>query len=272
MSRLPTLRPIEVLYNAVDDALFRQGMATVWGDLTPDGKARVEADRDGVPYTYALFIQSEDGRVIDSLKGGVGRMAGQAADRFGQLELRATVDAFLIGGGTLRADRAVGTPHYPELVERRLREKGTVAPFNVIFSASGRLPRDAPVFRTEAVEVALFVSDAAEVGVAELKELTPDVTVVDGDRPLREMWRALHQRGIRTIGFEGGPLLMGLALRDHLVHELLLTHSPMVLGGSGAGFADIEQPLEGVSVEPLFLGLQQSSGLLFERSRVVYES
>jgi riboflavin biosynthesis pyrimidine reductase len=271
VSQPPAFRPIEILYNAVDDAHFRQGRATVWGDLEPDAKARVEADRDGIPYTYALFIQSKDGRVIDSLKGGVGRMAGQPADRFGQLELRATVDAFLIGGGTLRADRAIGAPNYPELVERRTREKGTVAPLNVIFSASGRFPRDAPVFRAEGIDVALFVSDAAEVSVAELKELTPDVTLVDGERPLREMWQALHRRGVRTIGFEGGPLLTGLALRDHLVHELLLTHSSLVLGGSGPGFADIEQPLEGVSVQPLFLGLHEPSGLIFERSRVIYE-
>jgi riboflavin biosynthesis pyrimidine reductase len=218
-----------------------------------------------------LFIQSSDGRTVDTLHGGVGRMSGVPSDRFGQLELRASVDAFLIGAGTLRADWTVGAPLVAELIERRHKEKGNAAPLNVIFSASGDFPANAPLFHEPEVETALFVTEAAAGKLDALKELSADVTVVEGVSPLREVWRALWRRGIVTVGFEGGPKLMGMALKERLVHELLLTRSPLVLGGTGPSFAAVEEPFEGIRTSPIFLGLDESSHLVFERSRVVYE-
>jgi riboflavin biosynthesis pyrimidine reductase len=266
-----SFEPITVIYNALDDDALREGRRSIWGDLSPRRAGLDRAERDQVPYTYGLFIQSKDGKVTDSRTGGVGRMAGHAADRFGQLELRATVDAFLIGAATLRADRTIGAPAEKELIERRREEKGNIAPLNVFFSASGNFPADAPVFHEPEIETALFVTEAAAGKLGELKELTPDVVVVGSGSPLKETWRELQRRGIMTIGFEGGPKLMGLALKERLVHELLLTHSPLLLGGTGTSFAAIGESLEGTRTEPLFLGLDPTSRLLFERSRVIYE-
>ena len=262
--------PITILYNRVDDAVLRQGRRTIWGDLTADAEGLVRAEQDRVPYTYGLFIQSKDGKVNDSLKGGVGRMSGQPADRFGQLELRAWVDAFLVGGATLRADRVIGAPLEPELLERRRKEKGSSAPLNVFFSAFGNFPEDAPVFRQPGIRTTLFITDVAADRRPELWKLTPDVVVVSSEVPLRAVWNELWRRGITTIGLEGGPKLMGLALQERLVHEILLTHSPLVLGGTGGGLTAIEEPLQGVRTELLFLGLDESGQLLFERGRVVY--
>ena len=263
--------PLRVLHNEIDDQELRRSRRTIWGDLTPPAAARSAGAANGLPYTYALFIQSKDGRTTDSLDGNVGRMSGVPADRFGQYELRAYVDAFLVGAATLRADRAVGVPAERELLERRRREKGNSAPLNVFFSASGNIPADSSVFREPEVDVALFVTEAASDRVDQLRRLTPDVVVVQGDAPLRGVWRELGRRGVETIGFEGGPKMMGLALRDGLVHELLLTHSPLILGGPGTGFADIVEPLVGITTRLLFLGLDESTGLLFERSSLTYE-
>ena len=263
--------PITVLHNRLDDALLRDGRTTIWGDLSPDDEGLERADHAQVPYTYGLFIQSGDGRAIDALEGGVGRMAGNPADRFGQLELRSAVDAFLIGGGTLRADRSIGAPLLPELVVRRKAEKGNVAPLNVFFSASGDFPNDLPVFQDEEIRTALFVTGAAAEKVDQLKQLSEDVTVLNTESPLPEMWHELWRRGIVTVGFEGGPKLMGMALAHRLVHELLITHSPLLLGGPGPSFAAIEKPLEGTTTDRVFLGLDGPSQLLFERSLIVYE-
>ncbi len=262
--------PISVLYNKVEDEALRGGRRTIWGDLTPLLQGREQAEHDQVPYTYGLFIQSKDGRATDGLQGGVGRMAGQPADRFGQLELRARVDAFLIGAATLRADRTIGAPLERELIERRKQTKGNVAPLNVFFSATGNVPAEAPVFREPSIRTMLFVTEVAEARVGELKKLTPDVVVVGSTSPLQETWSELRRRGVTTIGFEGGPTLMGLALKERLVHELLLTHSPLLLGGRGTSLSAIVEPLAGVRSEPVFLGLDETSGLLFERSRLVY--
>lgn len=270
-NREQAFEPIKVLYNKLDDVLLRGGRTTIWGDLSPDEEGLEKADHAQVPYTYGLFIQSQDGRVIDGLEGGVGRMAGNPADRFGQLELRAAVDAFLIGGGTLRADRSIGAPLLPELVVRRKTDKGDVAPLNVFFSASGDFPVDLPIFQDAEIKTALFVTGAAADKVDKLKRLTEDVTVLNTESPLPEMWHELWRRGIVTVGFEGGPKLMGLALARRLVHELLITHSPLLLGGPGPSFAAIDKPLEGIRVDRVFLGIDESSQLLFERSRVIYE-
>lgn len=263
--------PITVLYNRRDDEILRRGRRTIWGDLTPDEEGRIRAEQDRIPYTYGLFIQSKDGRAVDSLVGGVGRMSGVPSDRYGQLELRANVDAFLVGGSTLRADRTAGVLVMPELIKRRKRERGDRAPLNVFFSATGQIPADLPVFWMHDVRTAIFVTERSASRAKELRVLTRDVTVVGSESPLKEVWNVLYRRGVMSIGFEGGPKLMGMALRERLVHELLLTHSPLVLGGSGSSFAGIETPLERVRTDPLFIGLDEPTGLLFERSRVRYE-
>jgi len=269
MNRLE-FEPIRVLYNRVDDAAIREERRTIWGDLRPIAAGQDRAAAHRVPYTHALFILSKDGRSIDSLMGGVGRMSGVACDRFGQLELRATVDAFLIGAGTLREDRAIGTPMEPELVELRRRTRGDTSPLNVFFSAAGDVPEDARVFRDPAIPTLLFVTARATPRLAGLREIADDVVIVDSERPLSAVWAELARRGITTIGFEGGPRMMQMALRERLVHELLLTHSPLLLGGSGEGLASDDGPLRDVGSELLFLGLDERSGLLFERSRVLY--
>ncbi|UCC74862.1 MAG: dihydrofolate reductase family protein [Gemmatimonadota bacterium] len=264
-------QPIRVLYNKVEDEALRGGRRTIWGDLTPRPGGLERAEHDQVPYTYGLFIQSKDGRATDGLEGGVGRMAGQPADRFGQFELRVSVDAFLVGAATLRADRTIGAPLERELIERRKKVKGNAAPLNVFFSATGNFPPESPVFREPSIRTALFVTETAEARVGELKKLTPDVVVVGSESPLRETWTELWRRGITSIGFEGGPTLMGLALREGLVHELLLTHSPLLLGGTGPSLSAIVEPLEGIRSELVFLGLDESSNLIFERSVLIYE-
>ncbi len=265
-----TFDPITVLYTKRDDEILRRGRRTIWGDLTPYEEGRIQAEHDQVPYTYGLFIQSKDGRAIDSLNGGVGRMSGVPSDRYGQLELRSVVDAFLVGGATLRADRTIGAPVLRELMQRRKKEKGDAAPLNVFFSASGDIPADLPVFWMHEIKTAIFIGERAAGRANELRMLTKDVTVVSAESPLRDVWNVLYRRGITSIGFEGGPKLMGMALKERLVHELLLTHSPLLLGGAGASFSGVNSPLKTIRAEPLFIGLDESNGLLFERSRLIY--
>lgn len=265
-----TFEPVTILHNTIDDEVLRRGRRTVWGDLTPTQAGLEKVEQDQAPYTYAVFIQSKDGKVIDTLAGRVGRMGGEPVDRFSQLEVRAAVDAFLLGGGTLRADRTIGVPFEGELLDRRKKEKGDIAPLNVFFSDSGNFPTDAPVFREPDVAVALFVTERGAERLDELKRLTPDVTVVSSASPLRDTWAELWRRGIVTIGFEGGPTLLGLALKERLVHELLITHSPLVLGGTGLGLTGVGEPIERTRTEPVFLALHKPSGLLFERSRLIY--
>ncbi len=127
------------------------------------------------------------------------------------------------------------------------------------------------MFREPDVPVALFVTERGAERLDELKRLTPDVTVVAHASPLREIWTELWRRGIVTIGFEGGPTLLGLAFQERLVHELLITHSPLVLGGTGAGLTGAGEPIQGTRAHAVFLGWHKPSGLLFERSRVTYE-
>lgn len=261
---------VRVLYNRRDDGPVRRDRRTIWGDLTPEADGFRRAEQDHVPYTYGLFILSKDGRAVDSLEGGVGRLGGVPSDRFGQLELRATVDAFVAGGGTLRRDRAIGAPVEPELLEMRIKRKGNRAPVNAFFSASGDVPLDAGVFRAPEIETLLFVTSRAADRLTDLKEAASEVVMVEPKSPLTQMWRELRRRGHSTVGFEGGPVMMGMALRERLVHELLLTHSSALLGGTGSGLVADGPALHGVSTRPVFLGLDERSGLIFERNRVLY--
>ncbi len=145
-----------------------------------------------------------------------------------------------------------------------------MAPLNVFFSESGEIPGDLPVFWMHEIKTAIFIGERAASKANELRILTKDVNVVSAESPLRDIWNVLYRRGVTSIGFEGGPKLMGMALKERLVHELLLTHSPLLLGGAGAGFSGVNSPFNSIRAEPLFIGLDESNGLLFERSRLVY--
>ena len=125
---------------------------------------------DYQPYVIGNFVSTIDGVVSFEIPGesGGGDISGfNEADRFIMGLLRASVDAVIVGAGTLRE---VAPGHlwlaeyvYPEASERYARYRQgelnkLVPPLNVIVSGSGAVDLQRAVFRTGAVKTLIITS------------------------------------------------------------------------------------------------------------------
>jgi riboflavin-specific deaminase-like protein len=164
--------------------------------------------------------------------GGRSGPIGNRADRELFRALRTTVDAVLVGAGTVR------TEHYRGLVRdvdaRRLRRARGLheEPLACIVSGSLALPvEEVPLLTDPAARVAILTPSSAELpaSAATVEYVRCTRTgALDLPGALRELRRRL---GVRTVLCEGGPHLNADLLEAGLVDELWLSFAPKLAGG-----------------------------------------
>jgi diaminohydroxyphosphoribosylaminopyrimidine deaminase/5-amino-6-(5-phosphoribosylamino)uracil reductase len=152
---------------------------------------------------------SLDGRL--TRPPGEGQWLTSPAARADAQQLRAQVDAILIGAETLRTDN-------PRLTVRGV--KGARQPWRIILTRSGKLPKDAHIF-----------TDAHR-----------DRTLVYRGKSLQAVLRDLGKRQITSVLIEGGGRVLGEAFDRRLVQRAQVYVAPLlcggpavVVGGRGAG-------------------------------------
>ena len=186
---------------------------------------------------YSNFVSSIDGIVAipDVARSSALISGGDPADRFVVALLRAASDVVVIGAGTFRAHEGPWTSEnaYPEAAQRftefrRAQGMGD-APRLVIVTASG----DVGGSRSKLDDVIVFTTadGANDLGedVAAAAEVVELGTARSIDMQEAVGW--LFERGYGRILIEGGPKLMGEALKARIVDELFLTISPLIVGG-----------------------------------------
>ena len=170
---------------------------------------------DPRPFVIWKFASTMDGR--SAALDGTSQWISSPDARADVQELRSTVDAIMVGVGTVLADD-------PHLTART--DAGALAnrqPIRVIVDTGDRTPHDARV-RDGAART--WVATAAEVGVG-----------IDGRVDLRKLGSSLYERGCRRVLLEGGPTLAGAYLRDGLVDEVVGYVAPKLLGAGPAALA-----------------------------------
>jgi diaminohydroxyphosphoribosylaminopyrimidine deaminase/5-amino-6-(5-phosphoribosylamino)uracil reductase len=162
-----------------------------------------------MPLVIAKAGMSLDGRL--TRPPGEGQWLTCPASRADAQQLRAQVDAILIGGETLRADN-------PHLTVRGV--PGARQPWRIILTRSGKLPEKAHVF-----------TDAHR-----------DRTLVYQGKTMRAVMRDLGRRQISSVLIEGGGQVLGEAFDRKLVQRVQFYIAPLlcggpavVVGGTGAG-------------------------------------
>lgn len=188
--------------------------------------------------TYGNFVSSLDGIVAIP---GVPRSSalisgGDPADRFVVALLRAVADVVVIGAGTFRAHEGpwTGENAFPEgaesLVELRKKVGLSEKPTLVVVTASGDLGGRA---KLQDMIVITTSQGVDRIG----KDVAAGASVVElgatASIDLREVVGWLFDHGYRRLLTEGGPRLMGEALKSRIVDELFLTISPALVGGGG---------------------------------------
>ena len=165
------------------------------------------------PFVIAKCGMSLDGKL--SPPPGETRWITSAASRRHAHQLRAQVDAILIGAETLRADN-------PRLTVRGVRK--AKQPWRVVLSRSGSLPRQAHLFADRFAER----------------------TIVCNEKNLDGVLRELGEKEIISVLIEGGGEILGQALDQRLVDKVQLYVGPVLTGGPvvafpGIGAASTEQ-------------------------------
>jgi diaminohydroxyphosphoribosylaminopyrimidine deaminase / 5-amino-6-(5-phosphoribosylamino)uracil reductase len=160
----------------------------------------------GRPFVIAKCGMSLDGRL--SRPPGETRWITSAASRRHAHQLRAQVDAILIGGKTLRADN-------PRLTVRGVR--GAKQPWRVVLSRSRSLPRKAHLFADRFAER----------------------TIVCHEKNLDLVLRDLGEKEITSVLIEGGGEILGHALDQRLVDKVQLYVGPVFTGGPVIAFAGL---------------------------------
>lgn len=200
------------------DQLKKAGLDVRSGVLANECSALNEAFnkwiQTGRPFVIAKCGMSLDGR-LSTAPRETQWITSSASRRHAQ-QLRAQVDAILIGAGTLRADD-------PRLTART---RGAKQPWRIVLSRSGALPRRARLFTDR------FAAR----------------TIVHRGKDLEAVLRELGEREITSVLIEGGGEILGQALDQRLVDKVQLYLGPVLTGGPvvafpGRGAASTEQAL-----------------------------
>ncbi|MET7702291.1 dihydrofolate reductase family protein [Streptomyces sp. NPDC005485] len=183
------------------------------------------------PYVLLSAAVSLDGFLDDT---GPERLLLSSPVDFDRVdEVRASVDAILVGAGTIRADNPRLLVNSAERRAARVADRKPAYPLKVTVSASGDLDPDANFWHTGGDKVVYTTEKGAQrlrrVGLAaDIVPLGPELD-----------WRALLEhlydvRGVRRLMVEGGGTIHTQLLREGLADELQLVLAPLFVGEATA--------------------------------------
>lgn len=218
------------------EVLRAAGVAVTAGFLADEAargnEAWLTATRLGRPFTTWKYAATLDGR--SAAADGTSRWITSAASRADVHALRATVDAVVVGSGTLRADD-------PHLAVRGDAAPGRARqPLRVVLDTAARIPADARVLDAAAPTLLAVADDldaetAADLArrVGDRAEVLPLPRTAEG-LDLDALAKALHTRGVRSVLLEGGPTLAGAYAAAGLIDRVVGYLAPALLGAGPA--------------------------------------
>jgi diaminohydroxyphosphoribosylaminopyrimidine deaminase/5-amino-6-(5-phosphoribosylamino)uracil reductase len=221
-----------------DHAGRADAVLTAAGLAVTSGVCRAEAERllrpfakvraTGLPWVIWKTAMSLDGRI--TRPPGEGQWLTGKAARADVQQLRATADAILTSGTTVRRDRPALTLRSPGLLD------GRPQPWRVVFSdAPESLPIDAPLFTDEWRERTLIRSGRDLTGA------------------LRDLAR---EQDVLTAMIEAGGVFSAAMFAAGLIDEVVIYCAPLLCGGPTLALAGAALPasLHLLETEVLQLG------------------
>jgi riboflavin-specific deaminase-like protein len=197
------------------------------------------------PYVIFNMVASVDGKT--TTRDGTLTGLSSRFDRQIMRQIRAGVDAILVGGKTLRHD-----PFVPTLSEALLKERQRSQPLGVVVSRSGDFPVNHRFWSGDRKDHLVFATG----NVPDWLPQKAEVVIFSGD--LAEVLDILHDRfQVRVLLVEGGASLNYQFVQQGWADEFFITLSPVlvggddnlgILGGAGWGMGNRLQGLELVSV------------------------
>ncbi|MFE0454666.1 dihydrofolate reductase family protein [Streptomyces sp. NPDC058914] len=186
-----------------------------------------------MPYPYVLLSAavSLDGYLDDT---GPDRLLLSGPADFDRVdEVRASVDAILVGAGTIRADNPRLLVNSPARRAARRAAGKPEYPLKVTVSGSGELDPAANFWHTGGEKVVYATDQGAER--ARSLGLAADVVPLGPGLDWRRLLEHLHDvRGVRRLMVEGGGTVHTQLLQEGLADELQLVLAPLFVGDPDA--------------------------------------
>ncbi|MCK5548266.1 MAG: 2,5-diamino-6-(ribosylamino)-4(3H)-pyrimidinone 5'-phosphate reductase [Thermoplasmata archaeon] len=176
------------------------------------------------PYVIINCASSADGKIATVARRQTRISSPEDLRRVHRL--RRSVDAVLVGVGTILAD----DPHLTVKKEYVGNVKGAKNPVRVVVDSKGRTPSNARVLddRAETI-VAVAQKPGRRMGRAEVI-----VCGMKGKVDLNKLMGELHKRRIRKLLVEGGSEIIWSFLKEKLADELKIFIGNVVMGGRTA--------------------------------------
>jgi 5-amino-6-(5-phosphoribosylamino)uracil reductase len=149
-------------------------------------------------------------------------------------EVRAGVDAILVGATTVRNDNPRLLVRDPDR-RRARRDRGLPEhPVKVTVTQRGRLDTSHRFFADDGTDKLVYACSRAVDDL--MRRLGRVSEIVDAGDPIRmaDLTTDLHARGVRRLMVEGGGAVHTQFLADDLVDELQLVVAPFFVGEPGA--------------------------------------
>jgi riboflavin-specific deaminase-like protein len=179
------------------------------------------------PYVLLSAAVSLDGCLDDT---GPDRLLLSSPADFDRVdEVRASVDAILVGAGTIRADNPRLLVNSPERRAARVAAGKPEYPLKVTVSGSGDLDPDANFWHTGGEKILCTTDKGAER--ARATGLAADIAPLGPELDWRRLLEHLHDvRGVRRLMVEGGGTIHTQLLQQGLADELQLVLAPLFVG------------------------------------------
>jgi riboflavin-specific deaminase-like protein len=213
------------------------------------------------PYVVLNMVATADGAAAVAQRTAP---ISNSADRQLFHELRAHVDAVLVGAGTVRIERYGRLVRDPRRRERRTARGLAPDPLAIVASRRLALPSDLPLLADPHSRVLVLTTSTAELDgcAAQVSYLR---SAPGEELDLGTMLTRLRaEYGIRSVLCEGGPTLNASLVPAGLIDELFLALAPALAGSAGAlsilGRAPLTEP---VALDLIWL--LESQGQLFAR-------
>ncbi|KUN91918.1 dihydrofolate reductase family protein [Streptomyces caeruleatus] len=179
------------------------------------------------PYVLLSAAVSLDGYLDDT---GPDRLLLSSPADFDRVdEVRASVDAILIGAGTIRADNPRLLVNSAERRAARKADGKPEYPLKVTVSASGELDPTANFWHTGGEKIVY----TTERGAERLRRVpvAADVVALGSDLDWRGLLRHLREaRGVERLMVEGGGTIHTQLLQQGLADEVQLVLAPLFVG------------------------------------------
>lgn len=184
------------------------------------------------PYVLLSVAASLDGYIDDTSDARL--LLSNDADFDRVDEVRANVDAILVGANTIRADNPRLLVRSPERQQQRLDAGKSSSPIKVTLTRSGDIDPGAKFFTTGENEKIVYTTSGADQSLA--VKLDATATVVDAGSPLdlSVVLADLADRKVERLMVEGGGAVHTMFLSAGLVDELHLVFAPFFVGEANA--------------------------------------